>query len=404
MVSAPAPVDRPTGATNYAMNAARIIAAVLVVVSHIRPLFFVDYSQSDSNDAGTQALYAVTSIGQQAVIVFFVLSGYWVGGSVIKGLSRGTFSASRYAIARVTRLWMVLLPAIVLTQVVDRVGAALAPNSDIYSGSDAYHTVIPVNGPLATLDPVTSLGNILFLQDLHVASLGSNTAMWSLAAEFWYYLLFPAALIVVWRGIPLVARLGSAFVLVGGLLVVALPTQADPTEVMALFPAWILGAIVAWQRTRVSSMLERMPASPLMAVQILAVLAVIGAAIVDSRSGSLPTTYLLSIVTAGLIALLVNDVRSRAAKRALAPLSWSAEWSYSRYATHLPVVALLAAVIVPQASARWQMSPASFVLLLLILLVPIAVGMLFYSFTERHTNTVRSWIVRLTDRKTGAIS
>lgn len=385
-----APVDRPVGATNYAMNAARIIAAYMVVISHIRPLFFADYSQSDNTDAVTQLLYALTSVGHQAVIVFFVLSGYWVGGSVIRGLSRGSFSTAHYAVARITRLWVVLIPAIILTQVIDRVGLALRPDSDIYTGSPAYHTVVPVGGPLPNLDAPTTLGNLAFLQDIDVPSLGTNTALWSLAAEFWYYLLFPAALIAVWRGVSTVTRLVAAAVFVGGVLIVALPTQPDPTNVLGLFPAWLLGAAVAWQKPRIAALLARSRQGALTAARWVAVVAVIGAAVVDSRSGSTPSALALSLATAFLIATLVIDVQSRTAKTFLSPLSWAAEWSYSLYATHLPVVAFLAALIVPFAADRWQMTPATFGLLVAISIVPLAVGVLFYFLAEKHTGVLRS--------------
>lgn len=394
MASASAPVDRPTGATNYAMNAVRIVAAFLVVISHIRPLFFVDYSQAASSGVVTQALYAVTSVGHQAVIVFFVLSGYWVGGSVTKGLGKGSFSLARYGIARVTRLWMVLLPAIVLTQTLDRLGLILFPHSDVYSGSEAYHTVIPAVGPAPTLDALTTLGNLFFLQGLHVASLGSNTALWSVAAEFWYYFLFPAALIAVWRGVPLLTRFVAIVLFVGGMLLISPPTQPEPTQVLALFPAWLLGALVAWQRSCINGVLQRISGRGLAAVRCVGLLALVVATIVDSRSHSLLTTYVLAVVASVFLASLVNDVQSQSAKNILGPLSWAAEWSYSLYATHLPVVAFMAAILMPQASMRWQMVPATFALLLCLAIAPIAVAMMLYSVSERHTNYVRARVLR----------
>lgn len=57
-------------------------AALLVCMSHIRNFLFVDFGDLDSPGFSDRLFYAATSLGHEAVIVFFVLSGYFVGGSV----------------------------------------------------------------------------------------------------------------------------------------------------------------------------------------------------------------------------------------------------------------------------------------------------------------------------------
>lgn len=389
MSSVSAPIDRPIEGTNYALNAVRIIAALVVVVSHVRPLFFEDFSQAQNPTLLVQALYAVTSLGHEAVVVFFVLSGYWVGGSVTRSVLGARFDPRAYAVARLVRLWLVLIPAIALTQALDRVGVALSPHSDIYTGDPGYHTVVPVGGPLPNLGASDTLGNLAFLQRLYVPALGTNTPLWSLAAEFWYYLLFPAVLVAIMPGAALKTRVVAGLVGVGGLVVVSLPNQEDPTQVLLLFPTWLAGAAIAWQRDRVLRGIEWL-GRRLAFVQLALVAVVLLAAIWASRAGSPISTFVLALATAFMLASLIPDVRSRAMKRTLAPLSWSAEWSYSLYATHLPVLALLAALILPNIESRWSMTPLSFALLLAITLVPVVVAIGMFYAAEKHTSRVRS--------------
>lgn len=63
----------------------RCIAAFLVVSMHLRAALFVDWQQSESRGMAARLFYSVTSLGSEAVVVFFVLSGFLVGGSLLKG-------------------------------------------------------------------------------------------------------------------------------------------------------------------------------------------------------------------------------------------------------------------------------------------------------------------------------
>lgn len=389
-------VDRPPGRVNLSMNAVRIVAALLVVVSHVRPLFFEDYSQVESAGIVTQALYAVTSVGHPAVIVFFVLSGFWVGGSVVGARSRN-FSVRNYSLARLTRLWLVLLPAIALTQLIDRLGTSLWPASDVYRGSDAYHMPVSPGGPITELSFLDTVGNVFFLQRLYVPALGTNGPLWSLASEFWYYVLFPAVMIAIFAR----ARRHRVGALGVTALVVALLTlapQPDATPVLAQFPAWLAGAALAWQRDRLAAAVERLPTGVHTAARISAIVFVV-AAMVFARDGALWREYVLAAAAALMLATFLVDVRSRAARAALRPLSWAAEWSYSLYAIHLPILAFMTAAIVPQAENRLPMTPTTFLLLLLITGVPVIIAVGFYSLTERHTNTVRGLADRALSRR-----
>jgi peptidoglycan/LPS O-acetylase OafA/YrhL len=392
------PVDRPAEQTNYAMNSIRFVAAFVVVIFHLRTLFIEDFGEALDHGVVTMALYAVMSLGHQAVIVFFVLSGYWVGGSVIRGLRRGTFSVSAYSSARLVRLWLVLLPALALTFALDSLGRAFQGGSDIYSGSPGYHSLLPEEGIASHTSVWTALGNAVFLQDIYAPTFGSNSPLWSLAAEFWYYLAFPAALVLAWRGVTLRSRTVAAVVLVAAVLVVALgPGGGD--RVLLLAPTWALGAAVAALQSPIAERLERASSGSLLVARAVLGVLVVGAAVVDSRVWSTPTTYVLALVTALWLASLVTDVDSTVGRRALAPLSWAAEWSYSLYATHLPVLALLAAIVVPRADERWALTPLTALACLALAVMPLGVAVLFYLVFERNTKAVRRLV---TGRKTRA--
>lgn len=153
----------------------------------------VDSATVSNPSIGSKAFYLVTSLHHPAVMVFFVLSGYFVGGSVLGAIRQQRFFWLNYSLARLSRLWVVLLPALVLTFAIDWLGLRLAPGA--YRGD--YHALFNSGPTLSTaIDHglLTFLGNLGFLQTIQVPVFGTNGPLWSLAYEFWYYALFPLAL------------------------------------------------------------------------------------------------------------------------------------------------------------------------------------------------------------------
>ncbi|OUE27589.1 Acyltransferase family protein [Clavibacter michiganensis] len=356
-----------------------------MVFGHVRLLLIEDYATAN-HDPLTAVLYSLTSLGSEAVIVFFVLSGYWVGGSVISGMRARTFSWARYANARLTRLWLVLIPALLLTVLVDAVGASLLGTADVYARPDLY-TGIPAD---PSYSPLTFLGNVVFLQDLHVPIFGTNQPLWSLAYEFWYYLLFPALLVAFWPG-------GSARRRAVGVLLAVLAVVVSGPVVMGLFPAWVLGAVVAALRGRISGVLRAMPGGLLVLARLTALPLIVGAAVaaheveMPFRGGAL----LLAIVTAISMSVFVVDVSWIGCPgRLLDAASWTAHSSYSLYATHMPLVVLAAALMIPSVGDRWAVSVPSALVFIGLIVACCLVAYVFARYTERKTDVVRKWITR----------
>ena len=370
--------------TNLALNSLRTLAALAVVVSHVRALFFVDFGGSTDQSLLAQLFYLGTSWGHQAVIIFFVLSGYWVGGSVIRNISRSTFSWRTYGVARLSRLWLVLVPAIALTQLADRLGNHLFPGSSIYAGSAAFHGVIPSDGPTAHLGALETLGNIFFLQSIRVETLGSNSPLWSLAYEFWYYLLFPALLVAI---VPSTTRrrvVALALFVVGVLI-------AGPA-VLASFPFWLLGAGVAWQRTNLLNLTSRLTPALFTAGRVVAAFVLVACLCLVSfvELNEIASGLVIAVPATILIVLLLGDVTSGPAVQTLRPFSWAADWSYSLYAVHVPVLAFAFAAIVGGDLERLELSASSMAIFVAITTGVCAIGFLFSLVTERRTDAVRA--------------
>ena len=104
------------------LDLVRALAALLVLVEHWRNLFFIDYPQIQAHRAAFAPVYLLTSAGHQAVVIFFVLSGYLISGSVFRTLDRNNWSWQTYLVHRLLRLWIVLIPGLLLCALWDAIG------------------------------------------------------------------------------------------------------------------------------------------------------------------------------------------------------------------------------------------------------------------------------------------
>ncbi|GAA2487722.1 acyltransferase family protein [Winogradskya humida] len=368
----------PRRGPHRSLNALRTVAAVLVVIYHLRTLLFVPEADGLLN----KILYTVTGLGPAAVVVFFVLSGYWVGGSVLSGFRQDRFRWSTYVTARLSRLWIVLVPAIALTALLDHLGLALLPHTSIYLGDIAYHHTVPAGDLAGRLDAGTALGNLAFLQTIALPTYGTNASLWSLAYEAAFYAIFPLAL-YAWKGHGLGPRLFN------GALAVAICVLVGPKVLMYL-PVWLMGAVVAMFRTRIGAFLDARSAAHLATARAGAVVLVAGAMAATHASYSGRNVLLLAGTTTLLLIVLVRDVAwSGLPGRVLTAVSAYAESSYSLYAIHLPIAAMTAALLTPAVTNRWAPTAAHWLTLLALTAVLVAIGWAFAWCTERHTDRLR---------------
>jgi peptidoglycan/LPS O-acetylase OafA/YrhL len=152
--------------------------------------------------------------GHYAVIIFFVLSGY-----VISYSTSGKPSALGYAIARLTRLYSVLIPALLLT--------VLIQLFIIYIDPVLAHQYARRYEVIRYLLSVCFLSQIWGLSSYPTI----NSPLWSLCYEFWYYLFFG-----LWIYGGRISAKGKLLAVLAGLL-------AGP-QIVLLMPVWLMGCFI----------------------------------------------------------------------------------------------------------------------------------------------------------------
>jgi peptidoglycan/LPS O-acetylase OafA/YrhL len=362
-------------------------SALLVMLGHLRAFLFIDYGQLEAPGIFSKIFYFVTGLGHQAVMVFFVLSGYFVGGSVLNALQSNRFSWSNYGIARLSRLWVVLVPALIMTLILDQLGAHLNP--DAYAGGFADQFMSgPRAGSPTDNGILTGIGNLAFLQTVSVPVFGSNGPLWSLANEFWYYVMFPLLAVSVWS---LRKKSGPAFKrdkasVVFGLILLGVLLIWLPRSIVILGLVWMFGVVV-WALAK-QEFIRVMSKTWMWRVGFAALF--LGALAASKTSHWFGSDIVLGLVFAGwMLGILGAPARTGLLSRLSIFLS---DISYTLYVVHFPILFFVAAVGFHGNQFAPNVYGISLFVGLTILVSVFAVGM-WWVF-ERNTAKVRAWVLQ----------
>jgi peptidoglycan/LPS O-acetylase OafA/YrhL len=321
-------------------------------------------------------LLPMSHFGHASVIVFFVLSGFVIAYVTDTKERRW----QDYAASRISRVFSVVVPALVICVILDGVGRGLWPEPYAYP----YDRFLP-----------RVAGSLLMLNEIWFVSITSfsNVPFWSITFEFWYYVLFGLLMF-------LPRRLG--FVCALALLVLLGP------KIALLAPIWVAGVVLYRWRA-----LERIPLAWAWVMVIGSTAAIVGlhhagtfdeitawfkALIGASRHEQLTfSKFFLADYLLGLLVFCnfagmrkVAPVLSPVFDRIAAPVRWVAGYTFTLYLLHQPLFLFWGAVLKgnpASASAWWLVTLATALSIL-------GVGYL----TEQRRHVLKRALEQLFDR------
>lgn len=151
----------------YWLDTYRFLAAFFVVLTHARFWFFQPYGllEDSSKTFIVKVLFSLTTLGGDAVVMFFVLSGFLVGGRTIEKLYKGeNVSPAAFALSRLVRI-IIPLAAVLLINSIFNVIQGLP------------------------IDPWRIIGNLLCLQGAFVNPEPGIGVLWTMSYIVWFYVL-----------------------------------------------------------------------------------------------------------------------------------------------------------------------------------------------------------------------
>jgi peptidoglycan/LPS O-acetylase OafA/YrhL len=339
----------------------RFLAAFVVMMVHARAFSFASYGSIDADQQHwiTALFYMATRIGTQGVLVFFVLSGFLVGGKVIERFRDGSFNASDYVIDRCCRILVPFVPALMLTVAV-------------------AHVIGHQKADWASI-----LGNLFFLQGIAVEAYPGNDPLWSLSYEVWFYVLAGSCAVLGMRG-----KAGATSLLVAAVSLLVF-TILKPVYLFC----WIIGALAWVGRPRqrswsslcagilllVYGMMGVQVFSEAQTASINAAFSKYSAFFISYEASQLVFCTGIALLVQQLILLPPSNPRMRLIERVGTPL---AAFSYTLYLIHNPTLKVFQAMGLERAA---RFTPASIGLFLAAMLSCMVCAFLLYWIFERNT-------------------
>lgn len=351
---------------SYKLNIARAISALIVLLVHLRGSLFVPYNELiESKNIINFFLFFVTRLGHECVLIFFVLSGFLVGGQSLGEYFNKNFSIKKYFINRFSRMWAVLIPTLLFGWLIDSQSMLIDSSLDYFR----YTLTFP-----------TFIGNLFFMQTIIVPSFGSNVPLWSLACEFWYYIIFPVFVILGFT-----SSIPKTLKYIGLILLVGLLSFLIP-KIMQLFPIWLLGILI-----RLIPLKDRFKK---LIWQWIGLSILVLGVVVSNLVQTLWSDYFLGICFAFTIItwmqaseVVFNDFLKKA-------IEWLADFSFSMYAIHYFLIYFIVAILKKNSFAI-RLNHANlgdWLLFVMVAFVIILISFIFYWLFEKRTYVLRNWM------------
>ncbi len=319
--------------TELFIDALRGIAAFMVLATHALDLGIAGVFgwEISTNPQGWQWVRATLGHGGFWVWSFFVISGFCIHQSIARSGNGRPISWSKYALARVTRIYPLFLIGLLL--------AALTWFLTIHHIKPTEKFAWP------------QFGASLFMLHAFTDTFPCYDSSWSLSNEMIYYALWPAALIICRGSGNRAARFsmfGTLFVLTAiyilwkGLHRMQASTAVNGLWSLAvLYPLWIVGA---WLVSNWPAMRDKVTQGwwllciPLCLVSMCALTY---ARLHGNSSGAMNAAGLTAIP--GLLLLIAGGHQFRlSAKSWMKPVyRWLGRFSYPSYILHYQFMLLL---------------------------------------------------------------
>jgi peptidoglycan/LPS O-acetylase OafA/YrhL len=363
----------------------RWIAALTVVTCHV-----TDVGRHGAISLGNGMLRRTSlgpnGYGHAAVVVFFVLSGFLVGGKLIELWGSGKLQKDwpRFLVDRFVRIFVVLLPAILLSAMV----CVFLTHFPEWDSPGRSGLGLNLTGPLSDgHNPWAWVSVTVMLNEFFTPTITTDGPLWSLAFEWSYYIMGLAAVLVARKYFTF----GSLVVIAYGVILFLVAAHNQPDVLFAGIP-WVTGVAA---RAVYNKDLLRGPISQLGGVILL-----FAAVVLLHEYPALPDPVL------GLaLAFLVAHSRWK---------SWTfgarfgerfAAFSYSLYVVHFPILlAILSALYANKILTRPLRfhSTNEIALGVAITVFIIAAARLFAWATEDRTIAVRQVILNMIGSKRSA--
>ncbi len=356
----------------------------MVLIGHALNLFFPGYFMVERTGGSLEARTGLLYVQNLGVTIFFLLSGFLITASAMRGIQRHEYGLAYFLADRFARIFTPLVPILLIVFVGDRVLLATIGGS-AFSDVNAGVSDLALNMMMLAGNPALSfIASNAGLEWLSAPSFGSADQLWTVIVEWWIYVAFGIGFL--WwnakrpKGLATIAWLGLA---------------AVATSVMAGTFLNYSGLLVAWAVGMTACIVrERIDAQSSMLKLIICTGAILLATIImAARNWNLYDPLAVMLIGIAFYALYFHiDTFSsiRTSKIGMWVPIYMSNVSYSLYLIHLSVLIWLVAYM-PQLQGNWWGMAIGF-------FAANIAAFVCYILFERHYRRVRRWLQPLVDR------
>lgn len=345
-----------------ALDGLRGIAAIYVLVHHARLALTQSYynglnlhpEKYEWYDKVMVYFFGIFKFGHEAVIVFFVLSGFLIHLKQAKpDYNFEDFKIIKYIQKRIIRIYPTLLVSLLLCFLFDYTKYLFIEDisTSIFSKYNVYNFVC----------------NFFLIPDS--PAWGNNSPIWSLKHEWFFYIIYPLLLWLAQKhfSFSLFIIMGLYFCFIFDINVPLINSAAYTLVV------WILGCVLAelYQKQK-SHLLKWIPYLTLLVIPYF---------ILRKPNMYFPfSDIIFGFITIGFLTFIINEKKG-ITKLILTKFTWLGAFSYSIYLLHYPFLDFYQTLILNYQPNNILPYHLWYVVLSVIITLPIIY--LIYYYTER---------------------
>lgn len=348
----------------YWLDTMRFVAAFMVLLSHARNTFFPAFGDlpAEQHNLFSMAFTVFCRMGHEAVIVFFVLSGFLVGGRGFERIKDGSMNVGSYAIDRFARICPPPLLAAIL-----------------------FYYITSLAIPGTPFSWTTAIGNLFSLQGICCKSLVSP--FWSLSYEVWFYIILGALAV-------LLKAKKDARIILGMIVFVAATSVFVLGLKMHYLLIWMMGAVAYLAR----------PQKKNKWVFLLSLVGLFASILYwqlskDTKSIEFAVEgtnkELIELIMSLMVCLLIQQVilfepNKCVAKWIEKKVGGLAKFSYTLYLSHRIVFLWIVAFVWAKDSCQFNIS--GIIQFLIIIIATLFVCWLLYLISERYSPSIKKYM------------
>ncbi|KRS21175.1 hypothetical protein AAY72_10000 [Alishewanella sp. WH16-1] len=258
--------------------------------------------------------------------------------------------------------------------VLDYLGLKWFYNDLMYSGADITGSITGASLTIQNL-----IGNAFYLQTIIVPTFGTNGALWSLANEFWYYILFPFLVLALSKKENKRVRLFCLCIFLAIFYLIGY-------NIVILFPIWLTGLLLVLYLNK-TKYLKKSNILVIITGVFFIFCSIAIRIMPEIENGLLSRIYVAIPFLLFCFAIIRSDRELIKPDYYAKQAQTLAGFSYTLYVIHTPLLSFIRGWLIHD-SGYWRVTVKNILIFFIIILFITLIAYLLAKISENHTQKI----------------